>query len=290
MITRRSKSYIKLKVLFLILFLWATQINLGLAEESSVNSNTLSGGLIKRDGYYLPRALNIPVELRTPIDTRLSQRGDQVTVQVSEDIIINDYTIIPGQSFLHGYISKLERPGRLYKRPKLELEFDRLSMMETNQVKELNIKGVVRQKELMKKSSIVNFGIPYKTKAAAAATTGAAAAGGTGYAFVAIVEPYDTFGIANSLDSLTVAGIGLAGAAAGAALVKRDDVRMEPGTKLDVLLEEATYDDFTPDHTLSQHSIEDDSPELSLSEEYDRLSTMRAEELSGEAEAVDKSE
>ena len=285
MLKRRSKLQRKIvAILILLLFLGAESLA-SLAENVTVNPNNLSGGLIKSDGYYLPRGLNIPVELRTPIDTRMSKRGDQVTAQVMEEIIINDYVIIPINTFLHGYISKFEKPGKLFKRPKLEIEFDRLSLRRDGVMKELTIKGMVRQKELMKKSSVVNYGTPYRTKALAAGAAGAATTGSAGYAFVALVEPYDTFGIATGLDILTVGALGIAGAATGAALVKRDDVRMEPGTKLDVLLEEATYDDFSPKHTLSRKGLEDGSPELSLSEEYDRLSTMRAEELPGVTEA-----
>jgi hypothetical protein len=79
------------------------------------------------------------------------------------------------------------------------------------------------------------------------------------------------------LDFITFGSVVAGGAVLGAALVTRDDVRMEPGTKLDVLLEESTYDNFTPEHALSQHKLEDKP--MSLSEEYDRLSTMQAEKL-----------
>lgn len=288
MLRRRSKLQRKIIAILILLFMLSVESLASLAEDVTVNPNSLSGGLIKSDGYYLPRGLNIPVELRTPIDTRMSKRGDQVTAQVMEEIIINDYVIIPTNTFLHGYISKFEKPGKLFKRPQLEIEFDRLTLNRDGQMKELTIKGMVRQKELMKKSSIVNFGTPYKTKAAAAGATGAAATGSAGYAFVALVEPYDTFGIATALDVLTVGALGIGGAVAGAAMVKRDDVRMEPGTRLEVLLEEATYDDFTPKHTLSQKGMEDGTPGLSLSEEYDRLSTMRAEEIPEAAETSEK--
>ena len=254
-------------------------VSSSLAEDSVINPSTLSGGLIKRDGYYLPRGLNIPVELRTPIDTRMSKRGDQVTAQVMQDIIISDYIIVPTNSFLHGYISKFEKPGKFFRNPQLEIEFDRITVTRKGITKELSIKGMVRQKELMKKSSTVTFTTPYRTKAMAAGAAGGVATGSGAYAFVALVEPYDTFGIANSLDVLTVGTIGLAGALAGAAMITKDDVRMEPGTKMNVLLEEPSYDNFTPNHTLSRRPVEAEQPEISLSEEYDRLSTMRAEEL-----------
>lgn len=288
MLRRRSKLQRKIIAIFLLLFLLSVESLASLAEDVTVNPNSLSGGLIKSDGYYLPRGLNIPVELRTPIDTRVSKRGDQVTAQVMEDILINDYVIVPTNTFLHGYISKFEKPGKLFKRPKLEIEFDRLTLRRDGEMKELTIKGLVKQKELISKSSIVNFGTPFRTKAIAAGATGAVATGSVGYAFVALVEPYDTFGIATSLDVLTVGALGIGGALAGAALIKRDDVRMEPGTKLNVLLAEATYDYFSPKHTLSRKGLEDGKPSLSLSEEYERLSTMRSEELADVPEKTKK--
>jgi hypothetical protein len=129
----------------------------------------------------------------------------------------------------------------------------------------------------MTHSEKVNFGDSYKKRAALAAGVGGTITGSGAYAFLALANPFDTFGIARILDFITFGSAVAGGAALGAALVTRDDVRMEPGTKLDVLLEESTYDNFTPEHALSQHKLEDKP--MSLSEEYDRLSTMQAEKL-----------
>ena len=246
--------------------------------EATVDPNKLSGGLIKTTGYFLPKGLKIPVELRTPVDTRMSEAGDQVTVQVMQDVLINDYVIIPTNSFLHGYISKLGKPGKLYKNPELEISFDRISLPQNNMTRELSIRGLIRQKELMNKSEKVNFGDSYKKRAGIAAGIGATAAGSGTYAFLALANPYDTFGIARILDFITFGSAVTAGAAIGAAMITRDEVRMEPGTKLDVFLEESTYDNFSPDHALSEHKLESAKP-MSLSEEYDRLSKMQAEKL-----------
>jgi len=246
--------------------------------DPTVDPNKLSGGLIKTNGYYLPRGLKIPVELRTPVDTRLSEQGDQVTVQVMQDITINDYVIVPTNSFLHGYISKLGKPGKLYKDPTLELTFDRIAIPQTNLNRELSIRGIVRQRELMNKSEKVNFGDSYKKRAGMAAAAGATVTGSGTYAFLALANPYDTFGIAKILDFITFGSAVTAGAAVGAALITRDDVRMEPGTKLDILLEEPTYDNFSAEHPLAEHKLEEKNP-LSLNEEYDRLSHMQAEEV-----------
>lgn len=278
----RAKHERKLMSLLLILSLACLQSSVCFAAkpkgDPTVDPNKLSGGLIKTTGYYLPRGLKIPVELRTPVDTRLSQQGDQVTVQVMQDIAINDYVIVPNNSFLHGYISKLDKPGKFYKDPTLEITFDRIAIPQTNLNRELSIRGLVKQKELMKNSEKVNFGNSYKKRAAIAAGIGGTATGSGAYAFLALANPFDTFGIAKILDFITFGSAVAGGAALGAALVTKDDVRMEPGTKLDVFLEEPTYDNFTGDHPLAEHKLEEKNP-LSLSEEYDRLSGMKAEEL-----------
>jgi hypothetical protein len=277
----RAKHERKLVSIVLMLSLTCLQSSVCFAAKPkgnpTVDPNKLSGGLIKTNGYYLPRGLKIPVELRTPVDTRMSQQGDQVTVQVMQDVIINDYVIIPTNSFMHGFISKLDKPGKFYKNPTLEINFDRIAIPQTNLNRELSIKGLIRQKELMTHSEKVNFGDSYKKRAAMAAGVGGTVTGSGAYAFLALANPYDTFGIAKILDFITFGSAVAGGAALGAALVTRDDVRMEPGTKLDVLLEESTYDNFTPEHALSQHKLEDKP--MSLSEEYDRLSTMQAEKL-----------
>ncbi len=278
--SREQKSKCK-SVFMILLILCCSNLPLLAAKpkgEPIVDPNKLSGGLIKSTGYFLPKGLKIPVELRTPVDTRMSEAGDQVTVQVMQDVLINDYVIIPTNSFLHGYISKLGKPGKLYKNPELEISFDRISLPQNNMTRELSIRGLIRQKELMKNSEKVNFGDSYKKRAGIAAGIGATAAGSGTYAFLALANPYDTFGIARILDFITFGSAVTAGAAIGAAMITRDEVRMEPGTKLDVLLEESTYDNFSPDHALSEHKLESAKP-MSLSEEYDRLSKMQAEKL-----------
>lgn len=278
--SREQKSKCK-SVFMILLILCCSNLSLLAAKpkgEPIVDPNKLSGGLIKSTGYFLPKGLKIPVELRTPVDTRMSEAGDQVTVQVMQDVLINDYVIIPTNSFLHGYISKLGKPGKLYKNPELEISFDRISLPQNNMTRELSIRGLIRQKELMKNSEKVNFGDSYKKRAGIAAGIGATAAGSGTYAFLALANPYDTFGIARILDFITFGSAVTAGAAIGAAMITRDEVRMEPGTKLDVLLEESTYDNFSPDHALSEHKLESAKP-MSLSEEYDRLSKMQAEKL-----------
>jgi hypothetical protein len=125
------KSFLRNLVILIILF---SANNLVLAKKagskasSDLNSTTLSGGIVHSEGYFLPRGMKIPVELRTPIDTRSSQEKDLITVQVTEDILLGDYLIIPANSFLHGYISKLEGPGRMHRAPKVELSFDTVAL------------------------------------------------------------------------------------------------------------------------------------------------------------------
>lgn len=249
--------------------------------ESLINASTLSGGVIHNEGYFLPRGLIIPCELRTPIDSRLAQVGDIVTVQTMADLFVGDYNIIPAQSFLHGYISKFDGPGRFYKNPKVEITFDAVSMPGEHGRRDLFIQGKVNARQLVSKSKRVNDNTkPYKSRAKKASLVGAATGFSGGFAFTSLAAPYETFGISGLLTNLTLLGATATGAIIGAGLIERDDVRIESGTPLEIILEEPTLNlsalskrnlkaDPDPNH---------DEPQTPT-ETYDRFSELKSLEL-----------
>jgi hypothetical protein len=213
-------------------------------KEVLLTPEHLSGGVVHNDGYYLPRSLIIPAQLHTPIDTRSNKVGDIVTMQTTQDLYISDYNIIPAQSFLHGYISRLEKPGRLYKTPKVNVTFDTASLPGSSERRQIRIRGEIREKEILKNSKKVNNAMGFKSKAALAGGVGAVGAG-TG-AYIALGN------IASLASKASVAGAVIGGAALGASLVSRDDIRINPGTELDIILEESSVDNFPMDHPLSR--------------------------------------
>ena len=279
---------------FIIILLLSLVLQLNLADlveaagnkgmeqtQPTVNHpNNLSAGVVSTEGDFIPRGIKIEGELRTPVDTRMSKVRDIVTVQTTTDLLVGDYIIVPANSFLHGYISKLERPGRFFKNPKLEFQFDHVTLSGKRDFKELKLSGKVRQKQLMQKSEKVTYSVPFRQKAAAAAVAGGVT-GATGmFGFISFVEPYSSFGIQNSLRMLSYAGATLGGAALGAGLIKRDDVRMEPGTMIDIFVDEPTFSDVAMVDTTRDKDFEINlEDEASLEEQYNEILELKAEEI-----------
>ena len=249
--------------------------------QATVNHpNNLSAGVVSTEGDFIPRALKIEAELRTPVDTRLSKVRDIVTAQTTTDLLIGDYILIPANSFLHGYISKLDRPGKFFKAPKVEFQFDHITLSGKRDFKELKVSGTMRQKQIMQKSEKVSYTTPFRTKAAGAALAGGSLATAGMVGFISAAEPFATFGMQNTLRMVTYLGTALGGAAVGASLVTRDDIRIEPGTMIDVYMDQPTFSDVAMDDTNRDPDFEvTTEDEASLEEQYDELIEIKAEEI-----------
>jgi hypothetical protein len=269
------KSFLRNLVILIILF---SANNLVLAKKagskasSDLNSTTLSGGIVHSEGYFLPRGMKIPVELRTPIDTRSSQEKDLITVQVTEDILLGDYLIIPANSFLHGYISKLEGPGRMHRAPKVELSFDTVSLPAKTGSQDrqmLSIKGSVKEVQVLKNSDkVTDSDALFKSKAKKVGALGAIGGATTAFYITQSAAPFATFGIAGMLNNIAILGSGVGGFMLATSFLEKDDIRMEPGTKLVVMLEEPTYDSFPGEYPLAELKVMEPSPKAE--EAYDK--------------------
>jgi hypothetical protein len=211
---------------------------------SPINSETLSGGIVHNDGYYLPRGLKIPVELRTPLDTRTNLVGDEVTAQVTEDVMIGDYVIIPANSFIHGSVTQLEAPGKWQKRPKLAINFDTLSLpgKPGEERRYVSINGYISANQTITKSERVNDDKLFKAQTKKPALLAGVIAAYTTYA---------TLGTVGVLSKAAVLGSGLAGVYLATSMFTKDDIRVEAGTALQVLLGEPTIENFPKGHTLA---------------------------------------
>jgi hypothetical protein len=267
--------------LFLCLLLALKPARAAIEEDVIVNPQNLSGYLINKDGYFLPRGMLIQAEMRTPIDTRHSKVGDLVTMQATVDIFEADYAIIPVNSFLHGYISKLEGPGRLFRKPKVEITFDKITIPGEQKPRKINITGLVETKQFRGNAKNVTYGTPYGTKSKIAAGLGGVLAFATTSSAIAFIEPYATFGIESLLNRITVLGATGAGATAGAASITRDDLRIDSGTKMNVILTEPSYTFAADTVPELPNNLTDKMPEerMTLMEEYERLREMKSERL-----------
>lgn len=249
-------------------------------ESGDLNADTLSGSVVHSEGIYLPSTMVIPGTLRTPIDTRYSKVGDQVTVQTTQELFIGDYAILPARSFLHGYISHLKRPGRMYKNAQIEIDFDSASIPGEEGPRRVDIKGRVRTKQLLAKATKVNDGETYNRKRLTRAIPVGIATAVPVYAVAATTKPFATWGMWSTfMTPLVTAGAFAAGVTAAGAMITRDDKRIESGTDLEIMLEGASYETFDPDHTLAKDKSLELKPSKEFEHSYDAFSAMKAESI-----------
>lgn len=268
-----------LRVLFLlVVFLLTSQPAFSATEEdTSINNDTLTGGIIRAEGYYLPKSTQIPVTLRTPIDSRTNNVGDMITAQTTEPLMIGGHIVVPARTFLHGHITQLERPGRFHRAPKLDISFDTLSLPgSTGKRRTVNLVASVNTKQVLKASERVNYGSTYKSRAkkygAAGATVGALALHGA----TRSLPQFQVIGITALSEFGYLAGGAIGGALLASSLIKKDDVRMEPGTEFIVTVDASTLDNFQEMHPLSNDNLKKLSPE----DAYDTYGTIKSEPLS----------
>ena len=269
--------------LVLISLLLIGQVRAAEEAASGLNPEVLSAGVVHNEGYYLPRGLKVPVSLNTPLDTRLTQAGDQVTGQVMEDIMVGDYIIIPANSFVHGYISEFKGPGRFGRNPKLELTFDTISLPSGNGRRFVNIKASVKEKVLFKDGiAVTDSSMTYKRKKMIfGATAGLGGAAGA-YVMTAFVRPFSSYGIGGMLDKMTILGTGATTAYLATKMLKKDDMRIESGSVVEMMLDAPAVETFAEDH----HFSHDVTRELALDADpglaYDQVTELKSIPLSSE--------
>lgn len=265
--------------------------------NSPLSFETLSGGVVHNDGYYLPRGLIVPVELKTPLDTRISKLGDQVTAQVTEDVLIGDYVVIPANSFLHGYISELVGPDKKFKAPKVSLEFDTVSVpAENNGRRYIHIKGLVHESQIISSSKeVTDESKTYKAKAKKAKAFGAVAGALALHGATRSVPSFTVMGV-TALSKFGYLGLGaIGGAMIASSLLEKDDIRAESGTKLNVLLSEPTIENFNEKSLLSHNMtknmdvkldegvlkqpLKKAGADLGSGEAYDQLTAMQSQSI-----------
>lgn len=252
-------------------------------EDLGINNETLTGGVLHEQGVYLPRATTIACTLRTPIDTRVSKVGDTITVQTTQDVVIGDYTLIPANTFIHGYIKELEPPKSMHRRPKLELVFDSASIRgktaDENQY--IKLRGTVSNKTLLGKADRVNDGELYKSKAKKAAALGGVGGAVTGWVATELINPFASWGIVGMANSLLILGSGVGGAYLAAGMITKDDVRLEPGAELSMMLDETTIEVFEHSDKQLLTAMKDNIKDLAPDQAYDKLTTMESELVKG---------
>ena len=197
------------------------------APATSANVSHESNKLI------IPSGTTIPLALKQAISTKNAKEGDPVYCETTFPFVLNDRIVIPAGTYVQGKISRIQRPGRVKGRAELLMHFTSMiypsgyTVMLPGSVENMpgsekttvnDAEGTVRQDSDKGK----DIGTVAST-ASTGAVIGGLSAGGKGA------------GIG--------AGIGGVAGLAIAMLSRGSDVRLEPGTSIEMVIQrEVTVD------------------------------------------------
>jgi hypothetical protein len=189
----------------------------------------------------IPAGTRVPLALKQTISTKTAKEGDPVYAQTTFPFALNDRIVIPSGTYVQGKISHLKRGGRVKGRAEILIHFTSMiypsgytvllpgSVENVPGAEKSTVKGsegtVQQDRDTARKAKTV------ATTATTGAVVGGLSAGGKG------------------------AGIGAgAGGAAGLAvamLTRGSDVRLEPGTSIEMQIQRDVTLDASrlPKHT-----------------------------------------
>lgn len=175
----------------------------------------------------IPAGTKIPIALKNTISTKANHEGDPIYAQTTFPVVISDNIVIPPGTYVQGKISSIKPAGRIKGRAEVLIHFTTLiypsgyTVMLPGSIE--NAPSVDNGKVKDKEGTIKGDSNAGKTAttiagpAADGALTGAVIRGGEG--------------------ALIGAGIGGAVGTAIAALSHGNEVKMQPGTTLEVVLQ-----------------------------------------------------
>jgi hypothetical protein len=184
----------------------------------------------------IPAGTEVPLLLKSAIDTKNTRVGDGVYCQTSFPVVIDNTIVIPAGTYVKGEVVKAERAGRIKGRAQVLFKFNTLIFPNGYTVE---IPGTIHHDSGSPNSSVDEEGKitadPQKGKDAGtiAKGTGIGAAGGA-------IATGSRTGV------LGGAGIGMVAALATVFATRGQDVRIEPGTSLKMLLQRPLTVDVVP--------------------------------------------
>ena len=76
----------------------------------------------------IPKGTRIAVELDTPLSTRISKAGQQVTFRSAESVALGDQIELPPQTAFTGSVVKVRRPGAFGRPGELRVKVERIEL------------------------------------------------------------------------------------------------------------------------------------------------------------------
>jgi len=175
----------------------------------------------------IPAGTRIPVAIKNAISTKSSREGDPIYAQSTFPVVVNDHIVIPAGTYVQGKISQIKPAGRIKGRAEVLVHFTTLIYPSGYTV---ILPGAIED------APGVNGGSVKDKEGTIQGDSNAGKTAGT------IAGPAAEGGIIGAVShggegALIGAGIGGAIGTAIAALSHGNEVRMGPGTTLEVVLQ-----------------------------------------------------
>jgi type F conjugative transfer system protein TrbI len=175
----------------------------------------------------VPAGTEVPLILKSAIDTKNTRTGDGVYCQTTFPVVVDNVMVIPAGTYVKGEVVKSQRAGRVKGRAEVLFRFNTLIFPNGYTV---DMPGSIHHDSGASNASVDDEGVikadPQKGKDAKTIGTGA----GIGAAGGSIIT--GTRG-----GALGGAGVGGLAGLATVLLTRGQDVRIEPGTSLKMLLQ-----------------------------------------------------
>ena len=177
----------------------------------------------------IPQGTKIPVVLKNAISTKANHQGDPVYAQTTFPVVVNDHIVVPAGTYVQGRIMQIKPAGRLNNRAEVMMHFTTLIYPNGYTVilpGSLDNAPAVDKARVKDKEGTIRADSDKGAKAAKIAVP--AAEGGALGGAVATRSGGGT---------LEGAGIGAAVGVGIAMLLRGNEVKLQPGTTLEVVLQ-----------------------------------------------------
>lgn len=175
----------------------------------------------------IPAGTKVPVALKHAISTKGTRTGDAVYAETTFPVVYNNRVLIPAGTYVQGRISQIQRGGRIKGRAQVQMHFTSLIYPSgytvilpgaVENVPGVEKTGVADQEGTLRKDSQTGSKVgTVATTAGTGAVIGGLSQGGKG--------------------ALIGGGVGGAVGTAIALLTRGDDVRMDAGTTLELVVQ-----------------------------------------------------
>src|SRR5579871_3085993 len=213
------KAFMRVVITMMLLGAWASAQVSSAAPAPSAKANPQE--------LKIPVGTKVPLELKHAISSKGTHEGDAVYAETTFPVVINERVLIPAGTFVQGRISHIQRGGRIKGRAEVLMHFTTLIYPSGYTVL---LPGAVENAPGVDKSSVKDEEGTIKSDSQKGEKIGTvASSAGTG----AVVG-----GLSNGgKGALVGAGVGGAIGTAIAMLTRGNDVKLDAGTTLEIVIQ-----------------------------------------------------